>query len=185
MTVSVLGVAGSPRRGGNSETLLDEVLKGAKEAGALTEKIVLAQSNIGPCKACNVCSQTGTCIQDDDMATTIEKMKASRVWVIATPVYWWGPTAQMKAFIDRWYAIPLDIFRGKRIILAASSNGGETYQEFMVETFSAIFDYLGMEKYRILQVAGTSAKTSARNNFALMEAAHAAGLDAVKTLRGP
>ncbi len=79
MTVSVLGVAGSPRRGGNSETLLDEVLNGAKEAGAVTEKIVLAQSNFSPCKACDACSWTGTCIQDDDMAIIVEKMKASRV----------------------------------------------------------------------------------------------------------
>jgi multimeric flavodoxin WrbA len=180
--VTVLGVAGSPRRGGNTETLLDEVLRGAMDAGAETEKVVLAQSNIGPCRACNACSRTGICIQDDDMGAIIEKMKASRVWVLATPVYWWGPTAQMKAFIDRWYSIPRVIFKGKRIILAASSNGGETYQELMVEMFIEIIDYLGMEKYRVLQAAGTDAKTSARNNSALIEAAHAAGFDAIKTL---
>ena len=89
--VTVLGVAGSPRRGGNTETLLDEVLRGAMDEGAETEKVILAQSNVGPCRACNACSRTGICIQDDDMAAIIEKMKASRVWVLATPVYWWGP----------------------------------------------------------------------------------------------
>lgn len=87
--VSVLGVAGSPRRGGNTETLLDEVLRGVIEAGAVTEKVVLSQSNVGPCRACNACSRTGTCIQNDDMAAIVEKMKGSRIWVLATPVYWW------------------------------------------------------------------------------------------------
>lgn len=53
MTVGVLGVAGSPRRGGNSETILDEVLGGAREAGALTEKVVLAERDVRPCRACN------------------------------------------------------------------------------------------------------------------------------------
>ena len=69
--ISVLGVAGSPRRGGNSETLLDEVLRGTKEAGALTEKVVLAQLNIGPCKACNACAQTRICMQGDDMVLSL------------------------------------------------------------------------------------------------------------------
>ncbi len=90
----------------------------------------------------------------------------------------------MKAFIDRWYAVLRDVLRGKRIILAISSKGGGAYQELMVKTFSEIFDYLGMEKYQILQAAGTSVKTSTRNNSALMEASHAAGLNTVKTLSG-
>jgi multimeric flavodoxin WrbA len=57
--VSVLGVSGSPRRGGNTETLVDEVLRGAAEAGAATEKVVLAQADVSPCRACNACSRTG------------------------------------------------------------------------------------------------------------------------------
>jgi multimeric flavodoxin WrbA len=151
--ISVLAISGSPHRGGNTETLVDEVLRGAKEAGATTEKVILAQSDVGPCRACNACSRTGICIQDDDMAAIVEKMKTSRIWVLATPVYWWGPTAQMKAFIDRWYAVPREVFREKRIILAVSSGGGESYEELMVRMFSEIIDYLDMENYCILRAA--------------------------------
>jgi NAD(P)H-dependent FMN reductase len=122
-------------------------------------------------------------IQDDGMVAIIEKMKASRVWVLTTPVYWWGPTAQMKAFIDRWYAVPREIFRGKRIILAISSGGGETYSKLTVRMLSEIIEYLDMEKYRVLQAAGAETKTSARNDTALMGEAYAVGFDAVKTLR--
>jgi multimeric flavodoxin WrbA len=138
--VSVLGVSGIPRRGGNTETLVDEVLRGA--AGAVTEKVVLAQSNVSPCRACNACSRTGICIQDDGMAAIVEKMKASRIWVLGTPVYWWCPTAQMKTFIDRWYAVPRELFRGRRIIIAVSSGGGETYSELTVRMLSEIIEYL-------------------------------------------
>ena len=89
----------------------------------------------------------------------------------------------MKAFIDRWYAIPRQIFWGKRIILIVSSGGGEAYEELTVKMLIEIIQYLDMEKYHILQAAGTDAKTSARNDIALMEEAYAAGFDAVKTLR--
>ena len=51
----VLGIVGSPRRGANTETLIDQVLKGAEESGALTEKIVLSEMNVKPCRACNAC----------------------------------------------------------------------------------------------------------------------------------
>ncbi len=80
--------AGSPRRGGNTETILDEVLRGAAEAGAQIVKAVLAEKEVNPCRACNACSRTHVCIQKDDMEPMIESMKASRVWVLATPVYW-------------------------------------------------------------------------------------------------
>ena len=151
-------------------------------AGATTEKVILAQSNVGPCKACNVCSKTGICIQADDMEAIIDKMKTSKIWVLATPVYWWGPTAQMKAFIDRWYAIPKELFKGRRIILVISSGGGETYAKLTVQMMSEIIQYLDMEKYRVLQAAGAETKTSARNNTDLMLEAHAVGFDSVKTL---
>jgi multimeric flavodoxin WrbA len=61
MTEYVFGVAGSPRRGGNSETILDEVLRGATEAGAFTTKVVLAEREVKPCRACNACASSHVC----------------------------------------------------------------------------------------------------------------------------
>jgi multimeric flavodoxin WrbA len=84
----VLGIVGSPRRGGNTETLVDEVLRGAEEAGALVEKVILSKLDIGPCRACDACQDTGECVQRDDMPALLEQMEHSQVWVLGTPIYW-------------------------------------------------------------------------------------------------
>ncbi len=97
----VLGIVGSPRRGGNTEILVDKVLAGAEEAGALIEKVILNELNIKPCQACNTCYKTGQCKQDDDMLDLLDKMEQTQLWVLGTPIYWWGPTAQFKIFLDR------------------------------------------------------------------------------------
>ena len=68
--MSILGIVGSPRRGGNTEILVDEALAGAKEAGHSAEKIILSQHDINPCDACNACMKTGSCIHDDDFPMT-------------------------------------------------------------------------------------------------------------------
>ena len=70
----VLGIVGSPRIGGNTDILVDEILSGAREAGASTEKIILNNLNIKPCQACNNCYKTGQCSQKDDMADLLDKM---------------------------------------------------------------------------------------------------------------
>ena len=114
----MLGIVGSPRHGGNTETLVDEVLRGAEEASALVEKVILSKLGIAPCRACDACRRTGECAQKDDMAALLEKMERSQVWVLGTPVYWWGPTAQFKAFLDRWYGSNYAMFKGRRVILA-------------------------------------------------------------------
>ncbi len=116
------------------------------------------------------------------MASTVEKMKVARVWILATPVYWWGPTAQMKAFIDRLYGVPRETFRGKRVILAVSSGGGSSYAELTIKMISEIIPYLGMEKYRTLQASAANSKTSTKGNFKLLKEAWDAGFNSVKTL---
>lgn len=100
----VLGIVGSPRRKGNTEILVDEVLRGAKEAGATVEKVLLSDLDIAPCDACDACADTGECITVDAMGDLFPEMWQSQVWVLGTPVYWWGPSAQFKTFVDRWYA---------------------------------------------------------------------------------
>jgi multimeric flavodoxin WrbA len=79
-------------------------LAGAAEAGAQTEKVILSKLDIGPCRGCDACAKTGKCVQEDDMCALLEQMAQSDVWVLGTPVYYWGPTAQFKAFLDRWYS---------------------------------------------------------------------------------
>lgn len=177
---TVLGIVGSPRRGGNTETLVGEVLRGAKDAGGHTEKAVLSEMNVQPCRACDECSRLGHCVIEDDMAALLEKMKRSSVWVLGTPVYWWGPTAWMKAFIDRWYGVDRAMFRGRGVILVVPSGGGSSYARQTVEMLESIIPYLGMKHIRTIQAPGTSGPGSVKRNQALMNRARTTGREAVK-----
>jgi multimeric flavodoxin WrbA len=178
MSQKALGIVGSPRRGANTETLVDQVLKGSEESGAAVEKIVLNEMVIKPCTACNTCQKTGRCVIEDDFSSVLEKMNESNVWVLGTPVYWWGPTAQMKAFIDRWYGVDRSVFRGKRIVLAIPSGGGPYYARQTVEMLEEIIPYLGMKHVATLQI-GTSGKDSVKKNTALLKEALETGRKAV------
>lgn len=102
--VKALGIVGSPREGGNTDTLVTEALRGAQTAGAITEKRFVGKFAIGPCTSCGACVKTGQCFQRDGMDELIPLLAAHDVWILGTPIYWWGPTAQMKLFIDRWFA---------------------------------------------------------------------------------
>ena len=105
MTKKVLILSASPRKGGNSDTLCDQFMLGAEEAGNPVEKIFLRDKEINYCLACDVCKRNGgDCDQDDDMAEVLDKMTAADVIVMATPVYFYTMDAQMKTLIDRTYA---------------------------------------------------------------------------------
>jgi multimeric flavodoxin WrbA len=179
MEDKVLGIVGSPRKGANTDAIVEQVLRGAREAGASTEKLLLAQMDIKPCNACDACQKTGTCVITDDFGLTLEKMKVSNVWVLGTPVYWWGPTAQMKAFIDRWYGVDRSVFRGKRIVLVVPSGGGSYYARQTVEMLESIIPYLGMRHVATIQT-GTSGRESAKRDVSLMNKALKIGMEAVE-----
>lgn len=101
MSKSILILSASPRKGGNSDTLCDEFLRGANEAGHDAEKIFLRDHTIGYCTGCGACGSTHKCVQKDDMAEILDKMVKADVIVMATPVYFYTMDAQMKTLIDR------------------------------------------------------------------------------------
>ena len=101
----VLGIAGSPRRGGNTDLLLAEVLKGAESKGAEVKNIVLNDLDMIPCQHCDACFEAGVCRYDDDMQTVYKELeKADRI-VLASPVHFMGVSAQAKIMIDRCQAL--------------------------------------------------------------------------------
>lgn len=111
MSKKVLILSGSPRKGGNSDLLCDEFMRGAVESGNQVEKIFLRDKKVTPCNACYFCQKSGgKCAIQDDMAEILDKMQAADVIVMASPVYFYSIDAQMKAVIDRcvarWTAMP-------------------------------------------------------------------------------
>lgn len=101
MEKKVLLIAGSPRKGGNSDLLCDAFGKGAKEAGHTVEKIYVRDLKLGGCMACYGCRDTGMCVQKDGMNDVLKKMIEADVIVLATPVYFYSMSGQLKVFIDR------------------------------------------------------------------------------------
>jgi len=102
--MKVVGISGSPRRGGNTETLLREVLRGAEEAGGETRLFILSRMNISPCRHCDGCLAEGECVVKDDMWLIYPEIESLDALVLASPIHFYGVTAQAKAMIDRCQA---------------------------------------------------------------------------------
>ncbi|MCK4368703.1 MAG: flavodoxin family protein [Dehalococcoidales bacterium] len=101
----VLGIAGSPRRDGNTDLLLNEVMRGAASKGAEVKTIILNQLDIAPCQHCDACLETGRCRVEDDMQMVYDELEWADRIVLASPVHFMGVTAQTKAMIDRCQAL--------------------------------------------------------------------------------
>jgi len=101
MEIKGLGISGSPHRHGNTETLLDSFLDGARSAGASVEKVVLRDLDYMPCQGCNASHKTGDCIMQDDAITLFNKILKVDSVAVASPIYSMGITAELKGLIDR------------------------------------------------------------------------------------
>jgi arsenate reductase len=101
----VLGLQGSPRVKGNSNILLSSFLREAERLGAQAQHLDVAKKNITPCQECGVCESKGFCPIDDDMQEIYPLLRRADLIVMATPIFFYGPTAQMKALIDRSQAL--------------------------------------------------------------------------------
>jgi multimeric flavodoxin WrbA len=103
--MNVLVFLGSPRKKGNSEVLTEAVLKGVRQVGGDSEIIRLCDLNISPCLNCGGCDKTGKCVVDDDMTPLYDKIISTDLIILASPIFFYGITAQAKAFIDRTQAL--------------------------------------------------------------------------------
>jgi NAD(P)H-dependent FMN reductase len=103
--LKVLGIAGSPRRDGNTDHLLRQVMAGASSSGVKTKTVVLSELNIAPCRHCDGCIKTGKCVVDDDMQWLHTDIRETEHIVLASPIFFMGVTAQTKAMIDRCQAL--------------------------------------------------------------------------------
>ena len=103
--MKVLGIMGSPRIRGNADLLLDEALKGAQSQGAEVEKLIVDKLNIAPCREYYGCVKDGNCIIRDDMDNIYPKLLGANRVIVASPIFFYGLTSQVKALIDRCQAL--------------------------------------------------------------------------------
>lgn len=117
----LLGIYGSPRKGGNSDILLDKIISGAKETGAEIKCIYVRDLRIGGCLECGGCDKTGICIIDDAMQDVYQLLQDADVIILSAPVFFYGLPSQTKALVDRTQAI------WSKRILEKSNNALKTY----------------------------------------------------------
>jgi len=136
MRKNILVIAGSPRKGGNSDLLCDEFIRGAKESGHCVDEIFLRDKIIGYCNGCGSCTENGgVCLQEDDMAEILEKLLVTDVIVMATPVYFYTIDAQMKTFIDRTAAKYTEISGKEFYFIITAADPDKASLERTVECF--------------------------------------------------
>lgn len=182
--MKVLGLIGSPRVGGNTETLVAEVLRGAASRGAQTEQVALNKLNISPCQACDACRKTKRCRIQDDMQALYDKIFEADALVLGTPIYFWGPSAQLKCFVDRWYAIDQEGIRerlaGKKCLLvcAFADSSLATAQPTVDMTRLAV-EWLNMQFAEPLLGAGLWEKDDATKNDEIKQRAFRAGVQLI------
>ncbi len=141
MSKKVLILSGSPRKGGNSDLLCDEFMKGALESGNEVEKIRVGEKKIGYCRACYYCRDNGgKCVIKDDMAEIIEKMIAADVLVLASPVYFYSIDAQLKALIDRTVARWTEIKNKEFYYIATAADSEDESLERTIECMRGYAD---------------------------------------------
>jgi len=149
----VIVLLGSPRKRGNSAILAERIAKGAKTAGAQVETFYLHGMDIAPCKSCYACKKPGSkgCSIQDDMQMLYRKMVEAEAWVIASPVYWFNMSAQIKIWMDRCFAFSaygMDSFAGKRIAIAMAYGGDDPFDSGCINalrTFQDAYAYMKAE----------------------------------------
>ena len=100
MDITVL--MGSPNRRGSTAMLVDAFRRGAEEAGHTVRVTEVCRADVHPCTGCVACGYEGTCVQRDDMQDIRAALLSSDMVVFATPLYYYGMTAQLKTVIDRF-----------------------------------------------------------------------------------
>jgi putative NADPH-quinone reductase len=193
--IRVIGVSGSPHRHGNTETLLDAFLEGAREAGAEVEKVVLSTLSYGSCRGCNACHRTGTCVMTDDAVPLLERMSAADVLVVASPIYSMGVTAELKGLIDRAQYLwarrfvmntleysPDHLARHRGVFLATAGSDWPGVFDAAFPVVKALFSGLGFEYAENLVYDAMDRHGGIRRHPVALAEASAAGRRAVEAL---
>lgn len=175
----ILALVGSPRKGGNVDTIIDEIGKGAKSIDVEIKKIYLNDLNIKGCQGCLYCRKNPVCIIDDDMSKIYKLIDDAKYIIIGTPVYICQVSAQTKLLLDRLYPLTeIDKFRhtprygNKKLIMIYSQAAPFSF------IFKKYFKYtakhlkgMGLNHYKTLISTKAFEKSSTKNNKKLLKKA--------------
>lgn len=168
--MKVLAVCASPRKNGNCDLLCSQLLKGAREGGNETDSVFLEDLALRPCRACYACRESGRCIQKDRGSEVMRKLAEADVIVLASPVYFYSVSAQMKTLIDRTLCCYTKL-EGKRFVFILTGAGTKAELQRASESLYGFSDCLpGSLVMKLIIADGVYLKGDVRDTKAYYEA---------------
>jgi multimeric flavodoxin WrbA len=181
---------GSPRIKGNTDLLLDEALRGAESAGAEVEKLVVDKLRITPCREYYQCVKDGNCVIKDDMEAVYTKLLEAEGIIVASPIFFYGLTAQLKALIDRCQVLwarkyilhRLPEATRKGALIAVGATQGKQLFDGAILTVKYFFKSFGVEYVDQLLVRGVDKRGEIKEHPAALAAAFELGKNLAQRL---
>ncbi|WP_297981707.1 flavodoxin family protein [uncultured Methanobrevibacter sp.] len=146
--MKIIALQASPRKGGNCDVLMDEMIKGAEENGHEVVKYYLEKCEIAPCKACMFCAENPDCVREDDGNEIINALVDADGVIFSSPIYYGQMTAQGKLIVDRFYAIgqnPDKSLSGKAALIFTENQAEGTYKQYIELTKFSPFEFMGYD----------------------------------------
>ena len=170
--MNILILSGSPRKGGNTELLVEAFVKSASQKHHV-EVVSVHDYKVNPCMGCNACfkSESNSCVQKDDMPLIYEKMAVADMLVIASPVYFYGLSAQLKAVIDRFHNPIRDTFHIKKtaLLLVGAASLPELFDGILAQ-YRLCLNFFKLEDAGRVLVRGVKDKGDIQNTEAIQKA---------------
>ncbi len=188
--MKILGIHGSPRKGGNSDLLLERALEGAREAGAEVSELRVRSLKMEGCRECGGCDETGECVIDDEMQRVYGLLKEADAVIAATPIFFYTVPAQLKAVIDRcqapWNARKLskppeqwkNYGSGRGFLIAVGATKGPRLFESVELVAKYFYDALDMSYERAVLCRGVDEKGAVAKRPEVLQQAYELGRQA-------
>ncbi len=175
----VLILSGSPRKGGNSDTLCNEFKRGAQASGNSVTKINVCDKNIGYCLGCYYCAEhNGTCVFNDDMAELLQQIIDADVIILSSPVYFYSINAQLKTVIDRTVARWLEVHDKEFYYIATAGEDDPQAVERTIACFRGYADCVeNAKEMGVIRAYGVNDKGDIDSRKDLLEQAYNMGLN--------
>lgn len=161
--MKIIVLFGSPNKNGSTNILVENFVRGAEEAGHSCKVIDVCHADVHPCTGCIACGYEGPCVQKDDVETIRQELLSSDMVVFATPLYYYGMTAQLKTVVDRFcaYNSSLNNRRLKSALLTVAWNADDWTFEALVSHYKTLVRYINFEDRGMVlgYGCGTSAMT--------------------------
>lgn len=191
---SIIAVYGSPRRRGNTATLLKRAVEGARDGGARVREIVLRDLKLSPCLEIYGCRKDGECAIRDDFQAVRDQILSAAGLMLASPIFFYTVSAHTKIFMDRFqsqwakkYLIDKSPFgqtdyKRKGLFISVGATGGRKLFDGSLLTVKYFFDTIDMALWRSLLVRGLDAAGDVQQHPEHLDAAYQAGRDLVRAI---